>query len=196
MRLIAFLALLLIALGAQAQQNSAILTCTAPTKNTDGTNLTNLAQYRWYWGLSVTALQNTRTTPSSAGCGTTIDQLPSGTWFFSVTAINSAGVESAKATPASKTITADPLPPTGLVVAGPTSINNAYTLSTVNNAVTKQAVGTVANGTPCDGTQKINFWGNQEDDQADMYLIPLGTSGLVLLPGVSPDVVFARCAVP
>lgn len=116
---VAALALALASSQAYAQQitGSAVVTCTAPTKNTDGSNLTNLASYRWYWGNSASSLPNTKTTPAASGCNTIIAALAPGTWFFAATAIDANGVESAKSNVAQKDIPATvPGAPTNLSV--------------------------------------------------------------------------------
>lgn len=82
---------------------SATLTWTAPTQRTDGSPLTNLAKYKVYWGKSAGSYSN----QTEVGAGTTtyvVDNLSAGTWYFSVTAIDSNGVESDYSNVASKTI--------------------------------------------------------------------------------------------
>ena len=90
---------------------SAVLTWTAPTTNTDGTALTNLAGFNIYSGSSATSLSllgsvgaTVLTYTATIGVGTT---------YFAVTAFNSAvpSTESAQSTVVSKTVTA-PVPTT------------------------------------------------------------------------------------
>jgi hypothetical protein len=80
---------------------TAALTWIAPTQNTDGSALTDLAGYRVYHGLSSTALTDvvhvTATSYSFTG-------LASGTHYFAVSAVNAAGVESAKSAVGSKVV--------------------------------------------------------------------------------------------
>lgn len=67
----------------------------APTTNTDGTALTNLAGYRISYG---TTASNLDTTVQVAGAGLTsytIDGLTTGTWYFSIKSYSSSGTESA-----------------------------------------------------------------------------------------------------
>lgn len=110
--LVALLALLPFA--AAAQTGSATLSCNPPTTNTDGSPLTNLESYRWWWGTSLGVYTASKTTASSAGCGTIIDGLTPATWFFAVTAISAASVESPLSNPVSKVIPGTPVvfPPT------------------------------------------------------------------------------------
>ena len=73
---------------------SVTLNWDAPTLNVDGTPLTDLASYRIYYGTSATSL-NTTIDLNNAGLTTyTVDNLSLGTYYFSMTAFNSAGEES------------------------------------------------------------------------------------------------------
>ncbi len=81
------------------------LNWTPPSTNTDGSAYTNPNGYRVYWGTQQNNYQNFRSfvgagSPSSA----VIDQLTPGTWYFVVTAIDTAGNESAYSNVATKTI--------------------------------------------------------------------------------------------
>jgi len=70
------------------------LNWTAPTANNNGSTLTNLAGYKIHYGTAsqdysqVVALNN----PSLNRY--VIDSLPSGTYYFAITAYNSKGIES------------------------------------------------------------------------------------------------------
>ena len=78
----------------QIGSNSATLSWAAPTENSDGSALVNLAGYRIRYGTSKTALTHTITV-SSVGITTyVISNLDSGTYYFALMAYNSAGVES------------------------------------------------------------------------------------------------------
>ena len=79
---------------------------TAPTQNTDGSALTNLASYTIYYGTSATALTQTQAISSPATLTYTFNGLAVGTWYFGVRARNSAGVESDLSNLAMKTLTA------------------------------------------------------------------------------------------
>ncbi|HXS80505.1 MAG TPA: putative Ig domain-containing protein [Gammaproteobacteria bacterium] len=83
---------------------SATLTWLPPTTNTDGSALTDLAGYKVYWGTSQGTYPNS-TSLANPGLATyVVTNLASGTYFFVVTAYNSAGVESAFSGVASKAI--------------------------------------------------------------------------------------------
>jgi hypothetical protein len=82
---------------------SATLSWTPPTENTDGSPLEDLAGYKIYWGPS----QGNYTNSTSVGDGMSVyvvDGLTQGTWYFTATALNSAGIESTFSNAASKMI--------------------------------------------------------------------------------------------
>lgn len=75
----------------------------APTKNTDGSPLTNLAGYRIYYGTSAGALTQSVQVPASA-TSYVIDQLAPGTWYFAAKAFAATGPDSAMSSVVSKAI--------------------------------------------------------------------------------------------
>lgn len=82
----------------------ATLSWVPPTMNTDGSpvSLSDLT-YKVYWGTTSGSYSNS----ASAGVGVTsyvVEPLAAGTWFFTVTATNSQGVESSYSNVASKTL--------------------------------------------------------------------------------------------
>ncbi len=83
---------------------SAMLTWNPPTQNTDGSPLGNLAGYRVYWGTSLNNYTNSATINNPGLSSYVVDQLTPATWFFALTAVNSAGVESAYSNIASKQV--------------------------------------------------------------------------------------------
>ncbi|HEY5807629.1 MAG TPA: putative Ig domain-containing protein [Povalibacter sp.] len=87
-----------------ATLGSATLSWVAPTENTDGTALTNLAGYRVLYGTSASALNQTVELANPSLTSYVVDQLAPGTWYFAVKAYTSAGGESAASNVASKTI--------------------------------------------------------------------------------------------
>lgn len=91
--------------GAGSGTGGVTLSWEAPTSNTNDTPLTDLAGYRIYYGYSATDLSQT-VDITSVGIQTyVLDDLPSGTWYFAVMAINSSGDESALSNIVQKTIT-------------------------------------------------------------------------------------------
>ncbi len=87
-----------------APAGTASLSWTAPTQNTDGTSLTDLAGYRVYHGTSAGSLTDMVQLSGSATTSYVYNQLTSGTHYFAVAAYNNSGVESALSGVGSKTI--------------------------------------------------------------------------------------------
>jgi len=83
---------------------SATLTWTPPTMNTNGTPLTNLSGYRVYWGTAAGNYPNGVTLNNPGLTSYVVGNLAPGTYYFVVTALSSAGVESQFSNTASKTI--------------------------------------------------------------------------------------------
>jgi hypothetical protein len=83
---------------------TANLSWVAPTKNTDGSALTNLAGYRVYHGTSASALNDVFLVPGATSLTYTVGQLPKGTHYFAVAAYTTAGAESALSAVGNKTI--------------------------------------------------------------------------------------------
>jgi hypothetical protein len=71
-----------------------ILSWNAPTENTNGTALTNLAGYDIYYGTSSSQLTQVISIDSVGLLTYVMSNLSFGTWFFEVVAVNSAGVAS------------------------------------------------------------------------------------------------------
>jgi hypothetical protein len=83
---------------------SVTLSWSAPTQNSNGTALTNLAGYRIYYGTSASAMTQT-VTISSVGVTThVLSNLNAQTYYFGVMAYNAAGVESKLSNVVSKTL--------------------------------------------------------------------------------------------
>lgn len=87
-----------------ATTGAAELNWTAPTRNEDGTALTNLAGYKVRYGQAVGTLSQLRNIASPATTSVTIDGLSAGTWYFTVASYANTGVESAQTGAVSKTI--------------------------------------------------------------------------------------------
>jgi hypothetical protein len=92
-----------IAVSGPASGNATV-NWSAPTQNTDGSPLTNLAGFHIYYGTSPSNLNNTAEIANPGTTSYTINNLAAGTWYFSVNAYTSAGVESAISNTASTTI--------------------------------------------------------------------------------------------
>ncbi len=88
----------------QVSNGSATLTWTAPTLNSDGSPLTNLAGFRIDYGTSATSLTQTITVSNPGLTSYVVENLVPGTWYFTLSAYNSAGVASTPSGAASKAV--------------------------------------------------------------------------------------------
>jgi hypothetical protein len=93
-----------IQVNAQTTNGTATLTWVAPTTNTDGSGLTDLAGFIINYGTSATSLSQQVTVSNAATTSYSVTGLASGTWYFSVTAFGSDGSQSAPSNPVSDTI--------------------------------------------------------------------------------------------
>jgi hypothetical protein len=86
------------------QPGSAILSWAPPTRNEDGSPLTDLKGYKIYYGKSVARLDTVLDIPNPGISTASVSNLSPANWFFVVTAYNRSDVESAPSNVASKTI--------------------------------------------------------------------------------------------
>jgi len=84
---------------------TANLKWTAPTKNSNGSALTDLAGYKIVYGTSSSSLNNSKSITDPKATGTSIGSLAKGTWYFAVRAVKSKKAESGNSNVASRTIT-------------------------------------------------------------------------------------------
>jgi len=89
---------------ASTGNGNALLSWIRPSKNTDGSALTNLAGYRIHYGTSLSSLGKQLTVGGSGTTSASIEGLGAGTWYFAVVAYTTAGIESAMSATASKII--------------------------------------------------------------------------------------------
>jgi hypothetical protein len=82
----------------------AVLSWARPTKNVDGSTLTNLSGYKIYYGTSSRNYTQTIAVSGAATLQRTVVLSSPGTWYFSLTAVNTIGAESAHSGEVSKTI--------------------------------------------------------------------------------------------
>jgi hypothetical protein len=88
----------------QSTNNTATLSWTPPTQNTNGTPLVNLAGYRIYYGTSASAMTTVIQIKSPGTSTHTVTNLTPATWYFSVKAYTAANTESSFSATVSKTI--------------------------------------------------------------------------------------------
>jgi hypothetical protein len=80
--------------AAPAPTGSATVTWTPPTLNMDGSTATDITGFRIYYGTSASDLAQSVDVTSSTVTSYTVTGLATGTYYFAVSAVNSAGVTS------------------------------------------------------------------------------------------------------
>jgi hypothetical protein len=88
----------------QIAAGSATLSWAPPTENADGSALTDLAGYRIYYGRNRDRLTRFVEVDNPSLTRYVIENLSQARWFFTMTSVNSRGVESSRSATASKTI--------------------------------------------------------------------------------------------
>ena len=88
-----------------AAKASVEVSWSAPTANTNGSALTDLAGYRVYYGTSPGSLSQSVDVPTAGAIDYVVQGLKTGTWYFAVTAYTNTGLESTRSSVVSKTIT-------------------------------------------------------------------------------------------
>jgi hypothetical protein len=86
----------------KAVANTATLAWTAPTLNTDGTALTDLAGFTIVYGTAATALDQSVRIDNATASNYSMDNFPSGTYYFAVKAFTADGSESSLSSVVSK----------------------------------------------------------------------------------------------
>jgi hypothetical protein len=87
-----------------SSSGSATLSWTPPTRNTNGSTLSNLAGYRIYYGTSANNLTRTVQLSNAGLTRYVVSDLSAATWYFSVRAYSSSGAESTNSKTASKVV--------------------------------------------------------------------------------------------
>jgi hypothetical protein len=141
---------------------SATVRWTAPTTNTNGSALTNLARFKIVYGSSSTSLTQSYMVDDPTRRSATINLAP-GTWYFAARAVNTSNVESANSNIGSKTVT-------GATSAATTTVGVSSatgTLRTISNNVWDvrqrsdgvwvrvSVVGSIAVGAPCSSSFRV-----------------------------------------
>ena len=83
---------------------TATVSWTAPTQNSNGTALTDLAGFNIYYGSTAGSLNQKVQVDNAQATSFVVNSLPQGTWYFAVTAYTTQGTESAQSAIGSKTI--------------------------------------------------------------------------------------------
>src|SRR5262249_13107465 len=92
------------AAGSPPPAGAAQLRWVAPTQNTNGSALTNLAGVRIYYGTSAANLSQSVQVAGSSATTYTISGLAAGTWYFGAKSYTTAGTTSAMSAVVSKTV--------------------------------------------------------------------------------------------
>jgi hypothetical protein len=150
-----------------------------PTKNTDGTNLTDLAGYKVVYGTSSSALTSSKAVTDPNATAATISALQTGTWYFAVRAVNSKQVESSNSNVAQKAITGVSASKTvNITISGGTTptptpsglktiAKTVYDVVTTNGKVAVgREVGRIPQGKACDASYNAgsNYYGVTKSD--------------------------------
>jgi hypothetical protein len=88
----------------QLSSGNATVQWNAPTTNTDGSALTDLASYRIAYGQTQSDLSQFVDAGGATATSYTLSNLTSGTWYFAVIAVNADGIESTLSNVTSKMI--------------------------------------------------------------------------------------------
>ena len=87
-----------------SRPGTALLSWHPPTERADGSPLRDLAGYRVYFGKGARPARYVLEITNPAQTSQLIGNLDRGRWYFSITAYDRQGLESARSAPASKTI--------------------------------------------------------------------------------------------
>ena len=90
--------------GTSGGTGSATISWSPPTQNTNGSSLNNLAGYTINYGTSAQSMTSTVKVTNVGLTSYMVEGLPTGTYYFSVSAYNSSGVSSARSAVVSKTV--------------------------------------------------------------------------------------------
>lgn len=149
----------------------------APTQNTDGTALTNLAGYDILYGSSPTALDLSVTIANPAATTAVIDPPAPGTWYYVVRAFNSTGVRSDLSPVVNGPDNPAPPPPAGMSVVG----REVYQIVQQTDRLVFLPVGTVTTPMACIATFPVGPY----------YVVPRAATQWY--GGVKPKVVVTKC---
>ena len=130
---------------------------TAPTTNTDGTPLTNLAAFRVYYGNSSTSLTRVKEVNDISSSSTSISALTPATWYFKVRAVNANQIESGDSNISSKVISgASAAKTVSIRITNPkvrktraTAVYDVVRSATTGKWVVGRVVGSVPIGKEC-----------------------------------------------
>jgi len=172
---------------------SANVSWTPPTKNVDGSTLTNLARFKIVYGTSSTSLTNSMIVDDITRTSATVSSLTPGNWYFAVRAVNTAGAESDNSNVSSKSVTgASAAKSLAITVTAPPATGTYKTISVNVWDVRKRSdgvwarigvVGKIALGKPCSTSFKVG---------AHHYLVSRSDVTLTKTPASTQLVVYCE----
>lgn len=170
---LAALAVAAVSAGTAAMAGDATLSWSAPTTYTNGATMTDLAGFRVYYGTA------TRSYSDNVDVGKVstykISNLPNGTYYFAVTAYNTAGTESAYSNEATKSVVND--------TAGPV-ISGVYSDKTGPSTVSINWITDEASTSQVEYGMTASYGFSTQLDTA------LGTSHIQAISGLSPSTLY------
>lgn len=166
------------------------LTWVPPTQNEDGTPYTNPAGFILYYGNASRTYTGTQRVENPQTVMAEISALNPGVqYWFTATAINAAGVESAysnEATIVTQLAPLAPNPPTNTQATQTEGVQIAYAIFQTTDAIALVPVGTVDDGTPCNPNVSV-----QDDNARLAFKVP--KESVSFLPDTEAELVFATC---
>lgn len=167
---------------------SAVVSWVAPTKNSDGSTLTDLASFKVLYGTSSTSFTRTASVTDPTRRSTTLSSLTPATWYFKVRTVNSKGVESNDSNVATKAVTGAKAAKTVSVTVGSSSglttkATNVWDMTRNSNGqwIRRSVIGYIPLGKPCYaqfGVSKLHYLINRAD-VTKMYGTPSSTNLVV-----------------
>lgn len=168
---------------------SATIAWTAPTKNSDGSALTNLASYKVLYGTSSSSFTKSKLVDDPTALSTTVSALTPATWYFTVHSVTTTGVESGNSNIASKSVTGAKAAKTVSVTV--TSSSSGLTTKATNVwdyyrrsdgvYVRNAVVGSIPLGKPCYTSFKVGskHYLINKADITRMYATPISSNLVV-----------------
>lgn len=195
-KLLSVVAVLTALFALPALAENLTVSCTAPTKNTDGTTIDPTATigFNVYGGMQGSTLALLNTTGPLATCSRTATNVNAGIVCYAVAAtetLNGVTSLSAQTTQICTTV-APPTPaaPSGatVTVSVPTAANTIYVLEKSRDQLVMLPAGTVPAGTACDPTQSTTVNGNT------FNLVPQTGTKVTWTGTVTSLAAFAKCS--
>ncbi|HUQ12595.1 MAG TPA: fibronectin type III domain-containing protein [Steroidobacteraceae bacterium] len=168
---------------------SAVVRWTAPTKNSDGSALTDLASFKVMYGTSSTSFTKMANVSDPTARSFTVGSLSPATWYFKVHVVNSKGIESGDSNVASKAVSGATAAKTVSVSVSSSSAKlttkatNVWDLQQRSDGdwVRRAVVASIPLGKPCDPAIKVSdkHYAITKSDVTRYYATPKSTTLVV-----------------